>query len=138
MYDAELKKLELIKHLEDTKGTIATACIKADVSRKLFYKYYNSDEYFRERVTEVKEQAIDIVEAKLMERIDNGDTTAIIFFLKTRGRKRGYSERTTTEISLHDIDITKLTQRLQQELIKANQILTGEEVQTKNKPDWLM
>lgn len=36
---------------------------------------------------------IDHAESQLYKLIDESDTIAIIFFLRTRGRKRGYSER---------------------------------------------
>ena len=39
----------------------------------------------------------DLVEGKLMQRVQEGDTTAIIFALKTRFRSRGYTEH--SEIS---------------------------------------
>ena len=50
-------------------------------------------QYFRERVDEVTETQVDFVESKLMQAINAGDTTATIFYLKTKGKKRGYNEK---------------------------------------------
>lgn len=40
-----------------------------------------------------REELVDIAENKLLESIQKGDTTAIIYTLKTLGRYRGYSEK---------------------------------------------
>ena len=42
---------------------------------------------------EARESMIDLAEAKLYQKLQDGDTTMIIFFLKTQGRSRGYVER---------------------------------------------
>jgi len=47
----------------------------------------------KEVLSEAREIALDHVESKLMKAIDDGNLTAIIFFLKTQGKSRGYSER---------------------------------------------
>jgi len=52
-----------------------------------------NDSDFSEAADDVSEILLDFAEAKLYDQIKNGNTTAIIFFLKTRGKKRGYVER---------------------------------------------
>ena len=87
------KKNLVISMLEQSRGVVTIACKNAGVSRSAFYEMLKDDPEFAERVEDAKEQAIDHVESKLFNLIDNGDTGATIFFLKTRGKKRGYVER---------------------------------------------
>ena len=89
----DAKKKKILDCLEKHRGIVATACKCAEVSRASFYVYLNSDEEFKKEVDSINEGAIDFVESKLLENIDSNDTTAIIFFLKTKGKKRGYSEK---------------------------------------------
>lgn len=74
-------------------GIIATACEAIGIGRSTYYRWYNADPDFRERVDEVTETQVDFVESKLMQAINAGDTTATIFYLKTKGKKRGYNEK---------------------------------------------
>lgn len=42
------------------------------------------------------ERVLDFAENKLFDQINDGNTAATIFFLKTRGRQRGYVEKLET------------------------------------------
>ena len=61
-------------------------------------------------------------ETNLHQQIMEGNTTATIFLLKTRGRKRGYIERQNIQVDA-DISTTKLSPEAQK---KIDEILNGE------------
>jgi hypothetical protein len=89
----EEKKEKFLEALVYGYGIIATACEAIGIGRSTYYRWYNADPEFRERVDEVTETQVDFVESKLMQAISAGDTTATIFYLKTKGKKRGYNEK---------------------------------------------
>ncbi len=87
------RQKKFLEAFANTNGIIAPACESIGISRKTFYLWKNEDKDFAELVEEIAERQTDFVEGKLQQKIDEGDTTAIIFYLKTKGRNRGYSER---------------------------------------------
>ena len=89
---AQNKKL-MLEALEKTLGIVTTACKKVGVSRSQFYGWCREDNNFNNAVNSVEGIAIDFAESKLMENIKNNKETSIIFYLKTKGKKRGYVER---------------------------------------------
>jgi hypothetical protein len=88
-----LNKETLIKALENNMGNVTLACHFSGVGRSTFYRYYDKDKEFQKQVDEISDMAIDVCEAELWKLIKDGNSTAIIFFLKTKGKKRGYVER---------------------------------------------
>lgn len=91
--DTQKDKEKLLQCLRETSGIVQYACEKAGISRTTYYNWYDDDDAFRERVDEINELQIDVAEAALLKKIKAEDTTAIIFYLKTKGRDRGYTER---------------------------------------------
>ena len=69
------------------------------ICRKTVYQWQYDDPAFKERFDEALETQIDFVESKAMEQIDQGNTGMIIFFLKTRGKHRGYFEKHQEEVT---------------------------------------
>lgn len=56
------------------------------------YKWIQ-EEGLEDAVIQGRNARLDFAESKLDQNINNGDTTAIIFLLKTLGKERGYVER---------------------------------------------
>jgi carbamoylphosphate synthase small subunit len=78
---------------------ISEACKAVEISRPTYYDWLYSDEEFKAAIEEAQEKLIDFTESKLVENIQSNDTRAIIFMLKTKGKNRGYIEKSQTEIS---------------------------------------
>lgn len=87
-------KKKAIQALAFHKGVVTTACESIGLNRSTFYLWLNSDPEFKKMVDDVQDIAIDFVESKLFQNIQDNDTASIIFYLKTKGKKRGYVERT--------------------------------------------
>jgi hypothetical protein len=90
------KKKQFPNALKKSMGIVTTACNALSISRTTYYKWYEADPDFAAECDEAQETTLDHVESKLMENIDTNDTTCIIFYMKTKGKKRGYVERLET------------------------------------------
>lgn len=55
-----------------------------------------------------KEGTLDLAEHKLIENIEKGKETSLIFYLKTQGKKRGYDQSNNIEINQKSIGICVL------------------------------
>lgn len=90
------KRIDQEKFLEiyrKSAGLMTTACEKYGCYRSTIYDMIKRDSEFARKIEEINEKRIDFAESKLMEKINEGDTTSILFFLKTKGRSRGYVEK---------------------------------------------
>jgi len=88
-----IKKESLLKSLEQSLGVVTVACKKADIPRSTYYKWLKEDEAFAIEVRDIENVALDFAESQLHKQIAADSTAATIFYLKTKGKKRGYVER---------------------------------------------
>ena len=95
----DILKRNLLEALEKSLGVVTTACKIVDCNRSTFYKYYNNDKDFKSSVDELQNLTLDFAESQLHQQIKDGNTTATIFYLKTKGKKRGYVERKEVEMT---------------------------------------
>lgn len=91
-------KENLLKALKKSLGVVSTACDNVGITRPTFYSYLQNDSRFRQAVEEINERTLDFAESSLFRQIDEGNTTATIFYLKTRGKDRGYVERVENKV----------------------------------------
>jgi hypothetical protein len=72
---------------------------KISITRQALHQRIMKSGRLQEIEDQCNEDALDFAENKLMQQIQDGDTTALIFFLKCKGKKRGYIERQALELS---------------------------------------
>ena len=89
----ELTAQKLIKALHESNGLMTFAAKRAGVGYATVKRYVAEFPSVAQAVVDAKEGMLDFAEGKLMEKIKAGDNTAIIFYLKTQGKARGYIER---------------------------------------------
>ena len=79
-------------------GNLTVAAKSLGCDRTSIYNWVEK-EGLQQAVQEGRDQLLDLAENKMASKISEGDTTALIFFLKTQGKSRGYSEKQEIEQS---------------------------------------
>ena len=97
--NSDALKKQMLKALHETLGVVSPACEQVKIARSTHYRWMELDEEYKKSVEDVQEFQLDFVESKLFENINNNDTTSTIFYLKTRGRSRGYIERKELDVT---------------------------------------
>lgn len=97
-----ISRERIIEALQKHRGWITYAaaeleCTQANISIRL-----KTDKILREAYEKIKERNLDFVEKALFIKIANGDTGAIIFYLKCQGKHRGYVEKEKESILIQN------------------------------------
>ena len=95
--DKEQKKLDIIAEIIRQKGFKGIACDVIGLNPRTFRQWMAEDQEFKQAV----EDAVDIcrerrdeeAEKALYDLVEAKDTTAVIFYNKTRNKHKGYTER---------------------------------------------
>ena len=97
-----IKKEAMLQALENSLGVVTVACKQSDTPRSTYYKWLKEDDEFAKSVKEIENIALDFAESQLHSQMKDGNTSATIFYLKTKGKKRGYIERSELDLSSGD------------------------------------
>ncbi len=79
--------------LRASAGIYSAAAAKIGCAPNTVRNYVLRHPELQEVVDEVRENTLDLAESQLLKALGDGNLTAVIFFLKCRGKQRGYVER---------------------------------------------
>lgn len=83
----------IIKAISECNGLLTMAAKRAGVGSTTMNRYVHDFPSVKQAVLDAKEAMLDFAEGKLYSKIKDGDNIAILFYLKTQGKARGYIER---------------------------------------------
>lgn len=112
------RKEAFLAALEKSLGII-TPALKAcgNLSPETLRQWREKDKAFATKMESVNAIAGDFVETQLMKKVKGGDTTAIIFYCKTKLKNRGFTERQEiTGVDGKDLFAGKTDDELNQEI----------------------
>lgn len=95
---------EIAKVYEKKGANISATCLALNIDRTTFYNRRKAHKDLDEKLSAVEEGLVDFAESKLVQAIGESNLTAIIFYLKTKGKNRGYVEKIENEVSINPFE----------------------------------
>lgn len=95
---------EIVATYQKKGANISATCQALNIDRKTFYNRRNANEALDTKLCEVEESLIDFAESKLIGAISDDNLTAIIFYLKTKGKSRGYIETVEQKLDINPFE----------------------------------
>jgi hypothetical protein len=88
-----MRKNDVIGAIRQYRGNISAIARAFQVSRAAIYDYISNKPDLKQLIQDERESMIDDAESEIYKQFKKGNTAALIFFLKTQGKQRGYVER---------------------------------------------
>lgn len=92
----ELKQKKFIKEYLDGSSNISKACKAVGIDRSTYYEWMKQDK-FAIMFHDAEEEFFDSLENVFLTKVQQGDTACVIFAMKTKLKKRGYTEKDETK-----------------------------------------
>jgi len=91
--------------IRNAGGFITTAAKMLGMSQPALSKRIAQSETLRSVVEETREKYLDLAESKLIKAINNDAPWAICFYLKCKGKQRGYVEKQVIESDNRNLNV---------------------------------
>lgn len=82
----------VVKAFKKSACNMTLTAEQLNISRRTLSRWREKYPELNNEMKEAEEGLLDLSETKLMQAINEGNLTAIIFYLKTKGKSRGYIE----------------------------------------------
>jgi hypothetical protein len=86
-------KLKFLRSLKLNLGLIYASSKETGISVEDHNRWMQEDGKYKKQVLEIDGHAIDYVESTLLKLVEEKNPQAIMFYLKTKGKDRGYVEK---------------------------------------------
>jgi hypothetical protein len=94
-------KERVLEAISGTFGVMSTVAKRLDgITWHTAETYVNRWAETRQAFADENERALDLSESKMLEAIHSGDAQMIRFHLATKGKRRGYTEKTEQEMTV--------------------------------------
>ncbi len=112
---------QIIEAIESSRGILTVAAKTLKCSRQTIYTYMKRYATVKKAYDESNEEMLDFAEQQLIKNIADQKEASIFFYLKTKGKKRGYIERPAPSVN---IDVKSLTNRQLERLANGEDLVT--------------
>lgn len=92
-FKREIPVAELVSIIEEKRGNIANIARHYGMTRGTIYNRIKESALAQQALEDARESMLDQAENILYNKVLEGNTVELIFFLKTQGYKRGYGEK---------------------------------------------
>lgn len=82
---------KMLKAIDNSAGIKSEVAKRLNCSRSLIYEYIERFPEVRAAFEDEEEKVLDMAESSLFSLIQDGDTSAIFYYLNNKGKKRGYA-----------------------------------------------
>jgi hypothetical protein len=108
---------QVIHAIEMSRGMVSAAAKMLGCIRGTIYDYRDRHPEVAEALAEANELQLDVAELNLFKAIDRSEPWSICFYLKTKGRQRGYIERHEIKATITVEHLVELIQRKEPKVI---------------------
>lgn len=88
----KVNNLQIIEALKNSGGFKSPAALMLNVSQSSLHMRIKKSVILQEALLEITESRLDIAETQLMQLVDDGNFSAIKYYLDNQGNRRGYGK----------------------------------------------